>query len=302
MKQASVRAEPKETRPPGEKHGANEAKQNPRSWFLRSRWLLTRRASQTACVLLFLLGPCFGLWFIKGTLAASLVLDTVSLTDPLLALQMLLAGHSPYVSAWAGALLVLIVYLLVGGRSFCSWVCPVNVLTDTAAWLRRRLGIKTGRAPDSATRYWLLAAMLVATALSGMLVWEWVNPVTLLHRALVFGLWTSLAVPAAVFFYDLLVANNGWCGHWCPVGAFYSLLGKAALIRISAARREACDDCLDCFAVCPEPQVIRPALKAVGQTHPLILSGNCTNCGRCIDICEQQVFRITHRFDPRSAQ
>ena len=87
----------------------------------------------------------------------------------------------------------------------------------------------------------------------------------------------------------------------CPVGAFYGLLGRTALIRVSAARRSACDDCMDCFVVCPEPQVIRPALKQAGQTHPLILSGDCTNCGRCIDVCDRQVFKMTHRFDQRSA-
>ena len=68
----------------------------------------------------------------------------------------------------------------------------------------------------------------------------------------------------------------------------------------TAPRRGACDDCMDCFAVCPEPQVIRPALKQVGQTHPLILASDCTTCGRCIDVCDKQVFKMTHRFDQRS--
>jgi ferredoxin-type protein NapH len=98
-----------------------------------------------------------------------------------------------------------------------------------------------------------------------------------------------------------LIASRGWCGHLCPVGAFYGLLGRTALARVSAAQRSACDDCMDCFVVCPEPQVIRPALKQAGQTHPLILSGDCTNCGRCIDVCDRQVFKMTHRFDQRSA-
>jgi len=35
-------------------------------------------------------------------------------------------------------------------------------------------------------------------------------------------------------------------------------------VRVAAPNRKACDDCMDCFAVCPEPQVIRPALKQVG--------------------------------------
>ena len=176
----------------------------------------------------------------------------------------------------------------------------LGALRDAAAWARRRLGIKTGRVPDAATRYWLLGGLLVASALTGSLVWEWVNPVSLLHRALIFAMSGALPVLAGIFIYDLLVASRGWCGHLCPVGAFYSLLGRAALLRVSAVRRSACDDCMDCFTVCPEPQVIRPALKQAGQHSPLILSANCTTCGRCLDVCELQVFKMTHRFDPRS--
>ncbi len=275
---------------------------SPRSAWQRQRWLLLRRVSQLFILFLFLTGPWFGVWILKGNLSASLLFDTLPLTDPLLAIQMAVAGHWPYSTALIGAAIVFIFYLLLGGRVFCSWVCPVNMVTDASAWLRRRLGIKTGRAPDSNTRYWLLAGVLVATAAFGMLVWEWVNPVTLFHRALVFGMGGALLAIAGIFLYDLLIASRGWCGHLCPVGAFYSLLGRLALVRVSAARHKDCDDCMDCFTVCPEPQVIRPALKQAGQTHPLILAGNCTNCGRCVDVCDRQVFKITHRFDKRSAQ
>ena len=272
-----------------------------RSWFARQRWLLLRRISQLAILVLFLSGPWFGVWVLKGNLSASLIFDTVPLTDPLLALQTMIAGHWPYHTALIGAAIVLVFYLLLGGRVYCSWVCPVNMVTDAAAWFRRRLGIKTGRAPDSNTRFWLLGGLLLATAVSGVLVWEWVNPVSLLHRALIFSLWGSSALIAGIFLYDLLIASRGWCGHLCPVGAFYGLLGRTALVRVSAAQRSTCDDCMDCFVVCPEPQVIRPALKQAGQAHPLILSGDCTNCGRCIDVCDRQVFKMTHRFDQRSA-
>ena len=64
-----------------------------------------------------------------------------------------------------------------------------------------------------------------------------------------------------------------------------------------AAGRQACDDCMDCFEVCPEHQVIKPALKgAPDGIGPLIDSGNCTNCGRCIDVCARDVFRFTTRL------
>ena len=272
-----------------------------RSFWQRQGWLILRRLSQVLILAAFLTGPWFGVWIAKGNLSASLFFDVLPLTDPLLVVQSFAAGFVPYSTALAGAAIVLVFYLLLGGRVFCSWVCPVNVVTDAAAWTRRRLGIKTGRVPDANTRYWLLGGLLVAAAVTGTLAWEWGNPVSLLHRALIFGLGGAAWVIAGVFLYDLLVANRGWCGHLCPMGAFYSLLGKTALLRVSAAKRSQCNDCMDCFSVCPEPQVIRPALKADGQQSPLILSPNCTACGRCIDVCDLEVFKMTHRFDQRSA-
>jgi ferredoxin-type protein NapH len=193
-------------------------------------------------------------------------------------------------------ILVVLLYLLVGGRAYCSWVCPVNLVTDFASWLRTRLGIKGSAHLSRQTRYWILGMSLVATALTGTLVWEMVNPVTMLHRGLIFGMGFAWAVILAIFLFDLFVMRQGWCGHLCPVGVFYGLIGKFSLLRVKLPAREACNDCMDCFAVCPEQQVIRPALKAVNGTPPIILEENCTNCGRCIDVCSKNVFRFGTRF------
>jgi ferredoxin-type protein NapH len=266
-------------------------------WLAANRWLLARRATQAAVLLLFLLGPWAGLWIIKGNLSASLLLDAVPMTDPLLLAQMLAARHWPEASAWIGGAVVAGFYLLVGGRAYCSWVCPLNAVTDAAAWLRRRIGLKTGTAPSRRLRYLVLAALLVAAAVSGRMVWEWVNPVSITQRAIIFGGWGAAFVALGIFVYDLFVAPRGWCGHVCPMGATYALLNRPALLKVAATHRDRCDDCLDCFAVCPEPQVIRPALKGSGT--PLILDQACTNCGRCIDVCAPSVFRLTHRFETR---
>jgi ferredoxin-type protein NapH len=261
------------------------------------KWLLLRRVSQLGILALFLAGPWFGWWIVEGNLSSSLTLGVLPLTDPFLLAQQLAAGHLPYREALLGGAIVLAFYLLAGGRLFCAWVCPLNLVTDAAAWLRRRLGLKGGRAPAAATRHWLLGFVLLAAAATGALAWEWVNPVSMLHRGLVFGFGLGWGLVGGVFLYDLLIAPRGWCGHLCPQGAFYGLLGRTALVRVTAARRAACNDCMDCFAVCPEPQVIRPALKGVGQHHPLILDADCTTCGRCVDVCAQHVFRITTRFN-----
>ena len=96
-----------------------------------------------------------------------------------------------------------------------------------------------------------------------------------------------------------LVAKHGWCGHVCPVGASYALIGSKPLLRVAATHSARCDDCGDCYAVCPEPQVIVMPLKGKAGHGPVVSDRECTACGRCIDVCAPDVFRFTHRFDTR---
>ncbi len=270
-----------------------------KGWWRAHRFLLLRRLSQLSVLALFLLGPLAGLWVVKGTLSSSVTLGVLPLTDPFVLAQVLATRHAPETSALLGAAIVVAFYALVGGRVFCSWVRPVNVVTDTAAWLRRRLKITSGRAPRGGLRYALLGALLLASALAGHTVWESVNPVSLTQRALIFGGSLAWGAAAAVFLFDLLVAPRGWCGHVCPVGAAYALIGHKSLLRVSARHASRCNDCADCFAVCPEPQVIVMPLKGKAGHGPVITDRECTNCGRCIDVCGPDVFTLTHRFDSR---
>jgi len=268
-----------------------------KGWLAAHRYLILRRISQLGILALFLLGPWAGIWIVKGNLASSLTLDVLPLTDPLVLLQVLATGHLPESAAIIGASIVLGFYLLVGGRVYCSWVCPINIVTDAAEWLRRRFKIKNSANFSSRTRYWLLGGIFLVAAVSGSVAWELINPVSMVYRGLVFGMGLAWGVLAAVFLLDLFVGRRAWCGRLCPVGAFYGLLGEGAVLRVSAVRREQCDDCMDCFAICPEHQVIRPALKGADKgIGPVITSGNCTNCGRCIDVCARDVFEFTTRL------
>lgn len=274
-----------------------------KGWMGAHKWLMLRRLSQVTILALFLAGPFLGYWIVKGNLAYSLTLDTLHLADPYVLLQSLFARHAPERAAIIGGLTVLGFYFLVGGRAYCSWVCPVNLVTDAAAWLREKLGIRGGASISRKTRYWMLALTLLLAAATGTLAWELVNPVSMLHRGIIFGIGAAWVIVGAVFLFDLFVTHRGWCGHVCPMGAFYGLVGHFSPLRVSAGRRARCNDCMDCFAVCPEPQVIKPALKGEGPipggvegTSPLILSGACTNCGRCIDVCSKNVFSFAARF------
>lgn len=272
-----------------------------KGWWKAHQWLLLRRASQLGLLALFVVGPLTGFWVVKGNLSSSLTLGVLPLTDPYVLLQSLAAGHWPATTALFGALIVVAWYALWGGRSYCSWVCPINLVTDFAAWTRQRIGVRGGAHLSRSTRYWILAMSLLVSAATGTLAWEWINPVTLLHRDMLFGVGLSWAVVLLVFLFDVFVMPRGWCGRLCPVGAFYSLVGIKSIVRVSAANRTACNDRADCYAVCPEPLVLKMPLKGEkAGVGPLILSPHCTNCGRCIDICAKDVFHFSNRFSHSS--
>ncbi|MBU3030725.1 quinol dehydrogenase ferredoxin subunit NapH [Paracoccus marinaquae] len=258
------------------------------------KWWVLRRISQISVLGLFMLGPLAGIWIVRGNFAASNIGGLVTLADPYILLQGLAGGTSPATPVVTGALIILVAYLILGGRVYCGWVCPVNIVTDTAHWLRERTGLTRDRKLDRRTRLVILAATLLASFVTGTVAWEFVNPVSLLQRAMIGGIGFGWAIIVAVFLLDLLVSRRAWCSHLCPVGAFYGLLGRGAVLRVSAANRSACTDCGACFNVCPEPHVIVPALK--GRGSPLILSGDCQNCGGCIDACPVDVFRMSQRW------
>ncbi|MFK5914716.1 MAG: quinol dehydrogenase ferredoxin subunit NapH [Woeseiaceae bacterium] len=271
-----------------------------KGWWHANKWLLLRRTSQLLVIAIFLTGPLLGegYWIAKGNLTSSLTFDILPLTDPYVLLQSFFAGHEIISQAFIGAVIVTVFYFLVGGRVFCSWVCPVNIVTDTADGLRRKWNIKGGARFSRDIRYWVLAMTLIVAVVTGSIAWELINPVSILHRSIIFGFGYAALVILAIFIFDLLLSRQGWCGHLCPVGAFYSLLGRISFIRVSAPNRENCDDCMDCFLVCPEKQVIKPALKGADKgIGPVIMDKNCTNCGRCIDVCAKDVFKFSNRLN-----
>ena len=145
------------------------------------RWTLARRALQLAVLGLFAGTARLG-WtlagepLLDGTLSASEVAGTIPLSDPLALLERLAAGHMPTLTAGLGALIVLVLYSLLGSRTFCGWICPMNMVADAAEWLRVRLELKADVVRISnKVRYGLLAAALILSAATGTAAFEAVD-------------------------------------------------------------------------------------------------------------------------------
>jgi ferredoxin-type protein NapH len=261
------------------------------AWVRAHRFAIARRATQLGILLLLALGARAHLGILTGDLSASRVFRTIPLADPYAALQILATGHAPASTALVGAALILGFYFAVGGRSFCAWVCPVNPVADFAGWAKRRLPLKGQFPVARQTRFAIMALALAVSAFSGVAAFEWISPVAITHRELIFGPSLGLGVLLLILLLDLFVVRRGWCGSLCPLGAFYSVVGRRSALRVGfdAAR---CDRCGDCTPVCPEPQVLDFRRMA---DRGFVDSGDCTNCARCLEVCPSGAFGFTLR-------
>lgn len=242
------------------------------------RWTMARRLVQLGVVGL-IASPLAGLTVFQGTLTAGDLLG-LPLADPLAALQVMLATGIAVPAFVASALGVTLFYVLLGGRTFCGWVCPVYLLTELADMVRARLGLGDRILP-LATKSWVLLAVLVITAVTGLPFFEVLSPIGMTGRAIAFGSWLALACLGGMLLMEVFAGRRVWCRSLCPLGGFYSLVGQWSPLRLTY-HCQRCTDCGQCVTVCPVEEVLSPPLE---KEDSQVRSGDCTRCARCIDIC-----------------
>ncbi|WP_027327274.1 quinol dehydrogenase ferredoxin subunit NapH [Helicobacter pametensis] len=226
---------------------------------------------------------------LSGNLSFSKVLDTIPLSDPFATLQLFVAGGSLALDVWIGALIISLFYGVFAGRAYCGWVCPINPITDLSAWLRRRFALKTSLLSlPRGFKYLVLLASLILSVLFGVGAFEMINPVSMLHRGIVFGMGFGILGIGAIFLFDLFVLKNGFCGHICPIGATFSLIGKFSILKVKHNVQN-CTKCMKCIEICPEKQV----LDMVGKRDAQVTQMACLKCGRCIDVCADDALNFS---------
>ncbi len=256
----------------------------------KNRFLILRRFTQILLMFLYIAGNVWAWQILQGNLSSSMFLGFIPLSDPFAVLQMLFAGAILTLDILIGAFIIAIFYAITG-RVFCSWICPVNIITDCANYVRRKLRMNQIEKKQPASRkirYYVLALSLILSAILGVTAFEFISPVSITHRAIIFGVgmaWTMLLV---IFLFDLFILKNGWCGHICPLGGFYALIGRFRLLKIDYDMPK-CTDCMKCKEICPENQV----LWMIGKQNIPILSAECTNCGRCVEVCDDDALHFS---------
>ena len=250
------------------------------------KWWLPRRAVQIGIILL-IASPLFGMTFFSGNLAAGRLFG-IELIDPIAFLQATLAARLFLPSFLGGAALVAALYFVLGGRTFCGWICPVYLLTELGDTVGQRIGTGKQRLPLSGTR-WSLLAVIIVSFLAGVPLFELLSPIGITTRAIMFQSFFSLLLPAAILIVEISVANRLWCRSLCPVGGFYALLGRFSPARVGF-KKHLCTGCGECRPVCPVEEVLEPPLVNGARQ---VVSGDCTRCGACIDVCPTKALGVT---------
>jgi len=259
-----------------------------------NKYLILRRITQITILLLYVGANIYGWKILSGSLSFSMLFDKIPLSDPYAVLQMLFAGAMISSNLIIGAIIILLFYGLIGGRAYCSWVCPVNMVTDLAGYLRRKFNIdKDGKKYIISRnfRYWAFGTLLVFSFITGVAVFEFISPIGILTRGIIFGIGFGWVFLLAIFLFDLFIVKNGWCGHICPLGGMYSVVGSKSIIRVKHDAN-ACTNCGECKQVCPEKEVLNPIIH---KKSDFISGKECTNCGRCIEVCNDNALKFSIR-------
>ncbi len=263
------------------------------NYIFKHRFLIARRTVQLSMILLYGAANWWGIKILEGNLGSSKLLGAIPLSDPYAVLQMSAAGAIVGLNALIGAGIITLFYAIFGGRAFCSYVCPVNIVTDAANYLRRKFRFDEAERKvwmSRNIRYWIFGLSIPLSFGLQVAAFEIISPIGILSRGLIFGIGFGAAVIAGVFLFDLFALKNGFCGHICPLGGFYSLIGRFSIFRVRHDQQK-CTLCMKCVNICPERQV----LSMIGKKSEFVSSGECTNCGRCVEVCNDDALNFDLR-------
>ncbi|GAB4290756.1 MAG: quinol dehydrogenase ferredoxin subunit NapH [Thiohalomonadaceae bacterium] len=250
------------------------------------KWRNRRWATLIAVNLLFVVSYYFDIQLLEGALTASRFMG-FHMADLNSALQVMLAFKHVVLNLLIGTVTVFILWLLLGGRTFCSWVCPYHLVAEWAEkihlWLVGRKLIKGYEFHRGVrTAFYLIFALLALA--TGYTVFETISPTGILSRAIIYGATLALGWVAFLLLFEIFVSQRAWCRYVCPIGMTYGLVGLFSPVRV-VYNVESCKHEGECRKVCLVPHVLDPVIKGRATNVNVPIGADCTRCGLCIDTC-----------------
>ncbi|MBF0166982.1 MAG: NapH/MauN family ferredoxin-type protein [Alphaproteobacteria bacterium] len=251
-----------------------------------NKWRNIRWATLIMVNLLFVLSFRFDVQLVEGALTASRVVG-FHFADLNSALQVMLAYKHILINLVIGTTTVLLLWLLLGGRSFCSWVCPYHLLSELAEKVHLMLAMRRlvmNYPLHRGTRTVLYVVFALLALVSGYTVFESISPTGILSRAMIYGPGLAVIWVGGLLVYEVFFIRRMWCRYICPIGLTYGFVGSISPVRVKYDLR----NCLhegDCRKVCLVPHVLECTKKSYAEDVQVSIGADCTRCGACVDAC-----------------
>ena len=217
-------------------------------------------------------------------------------------------------------LIGLIVLTLIFGRIYCSVICPLGVMQDVIARLRRKKNKYSYSKAVSWLRYSMLGVMVVALVAGiasvvqllapyssfGRIathilqpIWQWGNNILAAiaehfnsYAFYTTDVWlksvpTFLIALVTLLLIGFLAWRNGrtYCNTICPVGTVLGFLSRFSFFKVHFVE-DKCRNCSLCSKNCK-------AACIDFKTHTVDYS-RCVACGNCIDQCKFGALKYSH--------
>ena len=243
-----------------------------------------RRIVQLASIALLIAIPVLnkqGIDIIMGSLY-SLAIGPVWITDPLSGLQAIITILSADTTLII-SISIPILFTLIFGRVFCSWMCPQNLLSEVADYFSQKVPLKRfiKLSPNPLPRYAVLAIVLVLTLLADFPVANLISAPGIISVQVSEYIFTGMvgieiALIAAILVFEIFVIRRAWCNYICPVGGFLGIFRTPKTMNVAFENTgDRCIKCGECVKSC------QLGLNPMGgKIYPI-----CHNCGDCIAAC-----------------
>ncbi|MEG1132667.1 MAG: 4Fe-4S binding protein, partial [Romboutsia sp.] len=191
-------------------------------------------------------------------------------------------------------LIAIIPITVIIGRFFCGWICAFGTFNDFVYMISKKvfkLKYKIPESIDSKLKYAKYGGLLF------LIVFVWTMGSKTLDGSSPWDAFAQLPnILAAtkgytIGFILLILITIGavfierfFCRYLCPLGAIFSLLSKVRILNISKTK-DKCGKCRICTNNC--------AMGIPMYKFDKIVSGECINCFKCVDVCPRQNTKIT---------
>lgn len=221
----------------------------------------------------------------------------------------LASGYETYYVNLVVPMVIFVLLVIILGRIWCGWLCPIGFLQDILLRIRKRLGIAYRNISPKTTMVlnqtgyviiFLISFLSIAVGVTflgmdnfwtkGELPFESVAPprpiAIFLQQPLGLESW-DVVVPLPGIIVALVVIilsfkiRHFWC-RICPAGALMSLFNRRALVNIKKDGSK-CTKCRICTRACPMD--IEEIYKEKGKEN--VTYASCIHCYRCVELCPE---------------